>query len=237
MSGKDVCEICGESLEYATMQEDYETLSCYFCQKEFLANIFCPNGHYVCDSCHSSKPVEIISRFCKNTTLKDPFMIAERIMNHPDFNLYGPEHHALTPAAILTALKNNDIKKPHGTEISFSDINEAIQRGSNIPGGYCGFYGSCGAGIGAGIAISIFTDATPSKDIPRSFANEMTARALNEIADNLEHCCKRSVRISISETLRFLKEKFSISLEYQPDKCDFSKRNKENCAYEDCPIY
>jgi hypothetical protein len=158
-------------------------------------------------------------------------------MKHPDFNLYGPEHHALTPAAILTSLKNNNIKKPDGDEVSFSDIKEAIRRGSEIPGGYCGFYGSCGAGIGSGIAISIFTGATPSKDVPRSLANKMTSRALNKIADNLEHCCKRSVRISIIEALRFLEEKFSISLEYQPQSCNFSELNKKKCAYEKCPIF
>jgi hypothetical protein len=234
---KDLCEICGDPLEYATVQEEYKTLTCFFCNKEFSTNIFCPNDHYICDQCHSSKPLEIITEFCKNTKLRDPFLIAEKIMKHPDFNLYGPEHHALTPAAILTSLKNNNIKKPDGDEVSFSDIKEAIRRGSEIPGGYCGFYGSCGAGIGSGIAISIFTGATPSKDVPRSLANKMTSRALNKIADNLEHCCKRSVRISIIEALRFLEEKFSISLEYQPRSCNFSELNKKKCAYEKCPIF
>ena len=60
-------------------------------------------------------------------------------MNHPKFKMYGPEHHILTSAAILTFLKNNNVKKPDGRKITFDDINEAINRSSKRPGGYCGF--------------------------------------------------------------------------------------------------
>jgi hypothetical protein len=233
---KDICEICGEELEYATNQEDYKKLECVFCQKEFITSIFCPRGHYICDRCHLGKPIKIIEDFCLNTNLKNPFLIADKIMKHPNFKTYGPEHHALTPAVIITALKNNNIKKPDGTKITFSDIQEGINRGSKIPGGYCGFYGSCGAGMGAGVAISIFTNANPSTDIPRSLANKMTSRALLKIADDLEHCCKRSVRISICETLDFLREEFNIDLKYSPNRCQFSNLN-EKCERENCLIF
>jgi hypothetical protein len=136
----------------------------------------------------------------------------------------------------LTALKNNKIKKTNGSEITLFDIKEAIRRASKIPGGWCGFYGSCGAGMGSGVAISIFTGATPSTDFPRTLANQITSRSLNKIADNLEHCCKRSVRLSINETLKFLKEKFNIDLKYNYKKCDFSNIN-DKCVKEKCPIF
>jgi hypothetical protein len=142
----------------------------------------------------------------------------------------------LTPAVILTSLKNNKIKKPDGNEITSFDIKEAIRRASKIPGGWCGFYGSCGAGMGSGVAISIFTGATPSTDTPRTLANQMTARSLNKIADNLEHCCKRSVRLSIIETLEFLNDKFDIDLGYKYQKCVFSTINKK-CEKEKCPVF
>jgi len=232
---KDLCEICGTELNYASNQEDYRNMECYFCKNQFKTNVFCPNGHYICDQCHSKEPIKIIKKFCQKTDLKDPFIIADRIMAHPNFKMYGPEHHALTPAAILTALKNNRIRKPTGEIVSISDINEGIARGSKIPGGYCGFYGTCGAGIGSGIAISIFTNANPSKNIPRSLANEMTSRSLERISDDLEHCCKRSVRLSICEALEFLKEKFDIYLDYESKKCIFSSLNKK-CEKLNCPI-
>lgn len=232
---KDICEICGTELKYSSTQEQYRDIECYFCKNQFHTNIFCPNGHYICDQCHSKSAIKIIKDFCEKTVIKDPFMIAEKIMAHPKFKMYGPEHHALTPAVILTSLRNNGIIKPNGEKINIDDINEAINRGSKIPGGYCGFYGACGAGIGSGIAISIFTGSNPSRDIPRSLANQMTSRSLNKISDNLEHCCKRSVRLSICEALKFIREIFNIELEYAPNSCSFSLENKK-CEKFNCPI-
>jgi hypothetical protein len=232
----DKCEICGKNLIYVTEHEDYKELNCKFCGKLFNSNIFCEDGHYICDMCHSKGPIEIIERICEETNIKDPFELADVIMKHPNFKVYGPEHHVLTPAVILTALKNNNIKKPDGKEVSFFDIKEAIRRASKIPGGWCGFYGSCGAGMGSGVAISIFTGATPSTDNPRTLAIEITSRSLNKIADNIEHCCKRSLRLSLIETLNFLKEKFNIDLGYKVSKCIFSNINGK-CEKEKCPIY
>jgi hypothetical protein len=232
----DKCEICGKNLIYVTNLEDYQNLTCEFCGKVFNSNTFCENGHYICDNCHSKGSIEIIERICEETTIKDPFELADIIMKHPSFKVYGPEHHVLTPAVILTSLKNNNIKKLNGDEITLFDIKEAIRRASKIPGGWCGFYGSCGAGMGSGVAISIFTGATPSTDKPRTLANQMTSRSLNKIADNLEHCCKRSVRLSIIETLKFLKEKFDIDLNYNVKNCIFSKINKK-CEREKCPVF
>ncbi|MFX1591627.1 MAG: DUF5714 domain-containing protein [Promethearchaeota archaeon] len=235
-SKSDKCEICGKVLIYATKPEEYRDLECEFCKKSFNTNIYCTEGHYICDYCHSKGPIEIIEKICEDTDIKDPFKLADLIMKHPNFKIYGPEHHILTPAVILTALRNYNSKKPDGNEISLFDIKEAIRRASKIPGGWCGFYGSCGAGMGSGVAISIFTGATPSTDYPRTLANQITSRSLNKIADNLEHCCKRSVWLSIIETLKFLKEKFNINLGYRINKCDFSNVNNK-CERDKCPIF
>ncbi len=232
----DKCEICGKNLIYTTQHEEYKDLKCEFCGTVFNSNIFCEDGHYICDMCHSKGPIEIIERICEETNLKDPFELADVIMKHPNFKVYGPEHHVLTPAVILTSLKNNSVKKPDGNEITLFDIKEAIRRASKIPGGWCGFYGSCGAGMGSGVAISIFTGATPSTDKPRTLANQITSRSLDRIADNLEHCCKRSVRLSIIETLKFLKEKFEIELGYNFKHCIFSNINNK-CERNKCPVF
>lgn len=232
----DNCEICGKDLIYVTKQEDYRDLYCEFCKKSFKTNIYCTVGHYICDSCHSKGPIDIIEKICEETNIKNPFELADLIMKHPNFKVYGPEHHVLTPAVILTVLRNNGVKKPDGSEIKLFDIKEAIRRASKIPGGWCGFYGSCGAGMGSGVAISVFTGATPSTDYPRTLANKLTSRSLNKIADNLEHCCKRSVKLSIIETLKFLKEKFNIDLNYKFTNCIFSKINSK-CEKEKCPIF
>jgi hypothetical protein len=232
----DKCEICGKNLIYTAEQDKYRNLNCEFCGYNFNTNIYCEDGHYICDTCHSKEPIEIIESICETSKTKDPFKLVDKIMKHPKFKMYGPEHHVLTPAVILTALRNNKIFKPNGKEINLLDIKEAIKRASKIPGGWCGFYGSCGAGMGSGIAISIFTGATPSTDIPRSLANKMTSIALSKIADNLEHCCKRSVKLSICETLEFLKQNFGVNLNYNPSYCEFSSSNSK-CEQEKCPFH
>jgi hypothetical protein len=90
--------------------------------------------------------------------------------------------------------------------------------------------------MGSGVAISVFTDANPSTDKERTFANEKTSRSLARIADNLEHCCKRSVKLSIREAILFLEEKFGIALNCEPRSCKFSEANKK-CVGSKCPFY
>ncbi|MBY8989718.1 MAG: SAM-dependent methyltransferase [Candidatus Lokiarchaeota archaeon] len=232
----DKCEFCGGNLVYATDPKNHRNLTCMFCEESFTTNIYCEKGHYICDNCHSKNPIEIIERICEETNIKDPFKLADLIMKHHKFKVYGPEHHVLTPAVILTALKNNDIKKVNGDDITPFDIKEGIRRASKIPGGWCGFYDSCGAGMGFGIAVSIMTGATPSTNTQRSLANEMTSKSLAKIADNLEHCCKRSVKLAICETLDFLKEKFNIEMNYEHNKCNFSEIN-DKCEKGKCPFF
>lgn len=47
---------------------------------------------------------------------------------------------------------------------------------------------------------------------------------------------ERSVKLSICETLDFLKEKFDIELKYTYSKCIFSEFN-DKCEKEKCPIF
>ena len=229
----DKCEICKTNLKYL---DNPIKLKCNFCGAEKSTNILCPNNHFICDDCHSKDAIKVIEVFCKNTDLTDPYKIADEIMKHPNFWIYGPEHHVLVPAVVLTCLKNLKIKKPNRNYITDKDILNAIQRAKKLPGGWCGFYGSCGAGVGSGIAISIFTGATPATDIHRSTAILTTSRCFVKIADNLEHCCKRSVRISIGEFLNILNEKFNIELDFSPTPCIFSKVN-DKCEREKCSFF
>ncbi len=84
--------------------------------------------------------------------------------------------------------------------------------------------------------MSLFGGATPSKSEPRTIANKTTSRALEKIADNLEHCCKRSVKFSILEALNSLKDNYGIILDVKPGNCAFSDVN-DKCERENCPFY
>ena len=139
---RDNCEICREQLKLTTNHEDITKATCYYCKKNEETQVICPNGHYICNACHSRGAIEIIEKFCEKTDLTDPFEIADHIMKHPNFKVYGPEHHVLVPAAILTSLKNLKIKNPEGNQLKFGHVLEAIRRASKIPGGWCGYYGT-----------------------------------------------------------------------------------------------
>ena len=59
-------------------------------------------------------------------------------------------------AALLTAYKNA------GGNIELAKaLTETKNRGQSVPGGACGFWGACGAGISSGMFISIISGSTP----------------------------------------------------------------------------
>lgn len=59
-------------------------------------------------------------------------------------------------AALLTAFKNA------GGEIDLrAALAEMVSRGKSVPGGACGFWGACGAGVSTGMFVSIISGSTP----------------------------------------------------------------------------
>ena len=83
----------------------------------------------------------------ESTTSTSPGEILEKVISHPSVPMHGPEHHAIVPAVIVAAVKNAGYPVPEGA------VEKAIERGSKVPGGWCGFYGTCGAAIGVGVAV------------------------------------------------------------------------------------
>jgi hypothetical protein len=228
MDKKDNCGVCGRPLVYGTAEV---VKSCDFCGQEFPALIYCPDGHYVCDVCHSKGALEILRDVLNAAESADPLEILEKVMAHPAVPMHGPEHHAILPAVILTALKNAGYEVPAGA------VEKAIERGSKVPGGWCGSHGACGGGLGVGIAVSVLTEATPVKGPERSLANAATAYALSRIADNGARCCKRSLRKGLEAAIDFLDKTMDIKLVTdQTIECRYVARNKE-CILQDCPYF
>lgn len=152
-------------------------------------------------------------------------------MSHPSLPMHGPEHHSIVPAVLVAAAKNAGYAVPDDA------IEKAISRGMKVPGGWCGFYGACGAAIGAGIAISVLTGATPLTGKERSLALEATSLALSDISDDQPRCCKRSSRKAIKFAVQYMQAKLNIQLkDDNPELCNYSSRNKE-CSKADCIYY
>ena len=228
MKSTENCGICGKTLTYGT---EAVSLQCNFCGKTQPTQIYCPDGHYVCDTCHARQAIDILREVLNSTTGADPSEILEKVMSHPSVPMHGPEHHAIVPAVIVAAVKNVGYPVPEGA------VEKAIERGSKVPGGWCGFYGACGAAIGVGIAISVLTGATPLTGKTRTLANEATSLALNKMLDEGPRCCKRASRKAMEAAGDFLEKRMDIILEKEGDiSCRYVPRNRE-CIREDCEYY
>ncbi len=228
LKSKVNCGICGSPLVYQT---ESVPKRCVFCGETHSTNIFCPVGHYICDSCHAREALDILRQVLKSSTSQDPLEILEQVMSHPSVPIHGPEHHAIVPSAIVAAVRNAGYSIPERT------VEKAIARGAKVPGGWCGYYGACGAAVGVGIAVSVLAEATPLTGRQRTLALEATSLALSRMLDGYPRCCKRASRQAIEAAIKFLRDKMDIILKISPPvQCQYSQRNKE-CPKEGCPYY
>ena len=156
------CMVCGAELIYLAIPSE---CVCHFCGRPGPANARCARGHFICDCCHSSDPAKVIEQVCVHSREQDAVSLMQSIRTHPHFGVHGPEHHALVPAVILAALRNQ------GQAIPDEGIHTAIQRGKVVAGGACAFMGACGAAIGVGIAVSVLLEATPYEGRKRQLAS------------------------------------------------------------------
>lgn len=160
---------------------------------------------------------------------------AAAIMAKDGFPLHYPCHHYLVPALLLS-----ECRKRQGlpAEKLAADLETARQRSSNVLGGFCGFYGTCGAAVGLGIFWSIITDTTPLSQISWGYANEATGQALLDIAAlGGPRCCKRAVFLTLQSALPQIEARLGLKLELGEGlQCPFHERNKE-CIGLNCPFY
>lgn len=224
---KDECLICKAPLKYLT--ED-TLMECVVCHKKELSKTHCVNGHYVCGECHT-KGVDSIFGVCLAETSKDPAAIIKKMMKLPFCHMHGPEHHIMVGAALLTAYKNA------GGDIDLTKaLTEMKNRGQCVPGGTCGFWGACGAGISAGMFVSIISGSTPLAGEPWGLSNRMTARSLEAIGlVGGPRCCKRDSFLSILSAIDFVKEHFGVEMEKPKVVCEFSSKNNQ-CLGDRCPF-
>ncbi len=225
--GKDGCLICGADLEYL---DEAESMTCIICGKTFGSNAHCSKGHYVCDDCHSSSGNRTIRSVCLSTDSADPIAVALECMALPEVHMHGPEHHTLVASAILTACHNAGVQFDLPTA-----LNEAARRASQVPGGVCGNWGCCGAAVGAGIATSILTGATPLSGNEWGVCNTVTGTCLQMIGGmGGPRCCKRDSFTAIITASMYLESVSGVVLEYMVPTCTFHERNQQ-CQGASCP--
>lgn len=221
------CLICKAPLEYLT--ED-QVMECAICHKQEPSKARCIHGHYVCSECHT-EGMDTIFGLCLSETSRDPLAIVRRMMDLPFCHMHGPEHHVMVGAALLTAYKNA------GGQLDLEHaLHEMYSRGKAVPGGACGFWGACGAGVSAGQFLAIVTESTPLTQEPWGLSNRMTARALDSIGQvGGPRCCKRDAFLAILDAIDFVREHLGVEMERTVPICTYIPQNNQ-CIGKRCPF-
>ena len=223
------CMVCGEGLVYGNTDKEEK---CHYCGLLKHSSVTCKKGHFVCDECHSKEALAVIEHVCASSKETDMLKLFYQIREHPAILKHGPEHHSMVPAIIITTYRNL------GGTLGADALKTALNRGSHIPGGACGFLGICGAAAGVGIAFAIILESSPMKAKARASAQKVTHAVLGKIAEyEAARCCNREVwsALTIAAALSdsFLHVKL---LAEQKVKCDQKKFNQQ-CYGRQCPIF
>ncbi len=218
---KDECLICGVPLKYL---ENENPMECAICHKKENSKTMCENGHYVCNDCHTQGMDSMVG-VCLAETSKNPIVIIKKLMALPFCHMHGPEHHVMVGSALLTAYKNA------GGHINLEkSLCEMQVRGRKVPGG------ACGAGVSAGMFVSIVTGSTPLANEAWGLSNKMTACALGAIGEvGGPRCCKRDSYLAIIKAVEFAKNHLGVEMELGEVKCVHSTQNNQ-CIKERCPF-
>lgn len=231
------CMVCGEKLIYAFMPQ---TMQCSFCGKEVQATVYCPEGHYTCEECHGKDVLGQIKEIATTTTLKDPYAIAEEMMQLPNLPSMGREHHFIVVASLLAALKNYTGAN-HDSKIQVKDdmLEEGWRRINDFPSCTCAYEGICGAGIGVGTVFSLLYGATCQLDKERTQTMRASNAALQALANaGSPACCKQSTRTALETAIALLREMFDIKLPVKRfPKCEYNKKSSAVCKGHRCVYF
>jgi hypothetical protein len=228
-SKAEQCMVCGAPLDYRAQGE---AVRCTRCGRQSISAIICPDGHFVCDTCHSEQSLARLAALAGQVAASAPEDILEELIALPGLPMHGPEHHAMAGLALLLACEKAGITLPENF------IEETVRRCMQIPGGTCGYHGACGGAVSLGVSVSLLTGATPVTGLARGMAHRATARALLNCADDAARCCKRALRKTVATGREFLAEELGIELPrpVAHQFCTHISRNRE-CARQHCPYF
>jgi hypothetical protein len=227
------CMVCGSPLEY--MRQSAEQ-SCTYCGKNETGAIKCPNGHFICDACHTGDVRKMIEDIAFATQLKDPVAIAELMMSHPSLPMLGCEHAFIAAGALLAALKNSPYAK-----VIDKDMREVFDRTARQAiGGYCGLTGVCGIVPAIGACFSVFLGSRCGSDTEQKITMDAVIRVSQGISDLTgPSCCKAYVRSALPAAVSIFAERFGIVLPVAKASpvCKDNNRHPHGCREEKCPYY
>lgn len=223
---------CGSPLSYLEKAEDLE---CDYCGQTGQGYIKCPNGHYVCESCHNRGALKMIEDIIFSSASTDPFEIAGDAMSLPGLPMLGCEHAYIAGGVLMAALKNMGIKG-----VADEGIKEVFNRTKRqAHGGYCGLTGVCGIAPAIGACVAVLTGSRCGKDEEQRLTMEAVTRVSRAITDLTgPSCCKAYTWASLSVATDYLKERFGINLSGDRNIiCKDSVKHPHGCRETKCPYF
>lgn len=228
--GNANCLLCGAPIIYV---DEAQEVTCAICGKTEMGHCTCSEEHYVCDACHREKGVAFILDACRASDSTNPIELAQAIMADKSVYPNGPEHHTLVGAVLLTCYRNA------GGDIDLdAALDELKGRSLQVPGGTCGFWGTCGAAVSAGQFYSIISGSTPMTQDPWAATARLTSNIIGRLADiGGPRCCKRTGFTAIEQAARYTADTTGVRMEL-PSRivCTFSSGNDE-CRKKECPYF
>ncbi|MDD2558494.1 MAG: DUF5714 domain-containing protein [Desulfuromonas sp.] len=223
------CMLCGAPLIYAEVEK---TRTCTYCGKDYPANAWCEQGHFVCDACHNADSLDIIERLCIEYNHLDMYSMFQQVRQHPAIPLHGPQYHSLVPAVIISCVQYS------GYLTDKDLLRTAIQRGSKVMGGSCAFLGTCGAATGVGIALSLLLEATPVKARQRQNVQKGVGEIIRTIAAyRAARCCQRDCWLALNHVRDIAAEVLGIYLEAPKFQVCSQMHNNAECIGTACPLW
>ncbi len=174
---------------------------------------------------------------CLASGERAPSRFVEELMTDERCAAFGPVHHVLAGAALLTCLRN--AQGGSERERLADDLEAFAARAALAPGATCARWGVCGAAVSAGMAFAVAAGNEPLKAAGWSEGQRMVARMGLAIADaGAPRCCKRDVRIVADLAVQAFSEAFDVALERAPfaGPCVAVAKNKV-CLEEACPYH
>lgn len=169
----------------------------------------------------------------RNLTGSRPAEALDELLSQgPGAPVHGVWHHALVGELLLVCLRNA------GYPISDDLVDEVVERGRQLPGGSCGFLGTCGALSSAASAYAILLGATPVATDARQALLSFSARLASRLSEiGGSRCCKKSSYLALEIAREELaKLGFALPEEQFEGRCRFLAAN-DTCDGDGCPYF
>lgn len=191
------------------------------------------NSDACCAGAGADRTTELATMMVRRLEGTEPAAMLEEALNQGDrAPVHGVWHHALVGEILLISLRNA------GYAVADELIDEVIDRGRQIPGGACGFLGTCGALASAASAYAILVGSTPVASERREKLIEFSAKLWARLAEiGGSRCCKKSSYAAL-EVARdeFAELGLGLPEEEFEHRCPFFAAN-QTCDGKDCVYF